>query len=238
MIAAIEMQVISKILTCDDQETIDTLMSYSPDKYFSAFRKEIQFIHDQKSNYGVMPSTFGFLAQFPEFNIVSVPEPVEYLVKQLQEYRSYLILIETFNKIKDLGEGDVSDAWKYLSSKCDEANMLIDHNPMDIAKEGEKRAEQIKEFNKQKRIPTGFAEIDKVMYGGLSTVEELVVLIARTNSGKSWICTRMMESAQKNGFPVAYYSPEMQAAFLGTRFDTWRGHFENNKLFRGNYSEE
>lgn len=238
MIAAIEMQVISKILTCDDQETIDTLMSYSPDKYFSAFRKEIQFIHDQKSNYGVMPSTFGFLAQFPEFNIVSVPEPVEYLVKQLQEYRSYLILIETFNKIKDLGEGDVSDAWKYLSSKCDEANMLTDHNPMDIAKEGEKRAEQIKEFNKQKRIPTGFAEIDKVMYGGLSTVEELVVLIARTNSGKSWICTRMMESAQKNGFPVAYYSPEMQAAFLGTRFDTWRGHFENNKLFRGNYSEE
>ena len=47
-----------------------------------------------------------------------------------------------------------------------------------------------------------------------------------------------MESAQGNGFNVAYYSPEMQSAFLATRFDTWRGHFQNSQLFRGNYTEE
>ena len=83
-----------------------------------------------------------------------------------------------------------------------------------------------------------FAEIDKLMYGGLSTVEELVVLIARTNTGKSWVCTKMMESAQKHKFPVLVYSPEMQASFLATRFDTWRGKFANSDLFRGRYSEE
>ena len=235
----IEVQVISKILTCDDdQEMLDTLMGYNPNLYFSAYLKEIQYIHDHKLNYGIIPSMFNFEAQFPDFVVVEVREPLSYLTLKLREYRRYLLLVETFNKIKDLGDGDVNEAWQYLGSQCDVANMLDATQPMDIVKDVEKRAEQIKEYSKQQRIPTGFPELDKVMYGGLSTVEELLVIIARTNSGKSWLCTRMMETAQKNGFPVAYYSPEMQAAYLGTRFDTWRGHFENNKLFKGDYSQE
>ena len=66
----------------------------------------------------------------------------------------------------------------------------------------------------------------------------MLVIIARTNSGKSWVCTKMMESAQANGFPVLFYSPEMQSCFIGARFDTWRSHFKNSDLFRGNYTEE
>lgn len=467
MIQAIEVQVISKILTSrDDPDVVDTLMSYAPDLYFSAYQKEIEFIHDQKTQYGVIPSEFNFLAQFPDFNIVSVPEPIEYLVSKLRDYRRYLLLIESFNKLKDLGDGDVNDAWKYLSTKCDEASMLEDSQPMDIVKDAQKRTEQIIEYSKQQRIPTGFPELDKLMYGGLSTVEELLVIIARTNSGKAqplwspvltptgwttmgklkvgdevvgkdndngrvikifpqgvkdyyriyfddntyteccddhlwvvkdryhrlskgedqvlttkeiresidkdysidltapiefvtdnapkevsrfrnyrdyitssaelkqsiindnfvedknvfthtfksasrntihniaqiarslgnwvkiievddsfvaimnttrtfkkivaiehagqtecqcilldneshtyitnsftvthntWVCTKMMETAQASGFPVAYYSPEMQSAYLGTRFDTWRGHYENSRLIRGDYSQE
>jgi len=239
VIQAIEVQVISKILTCDDdQETLDTLLSYSPDLYFSAYLSEITYIHNQKAEYGVIPSVFSFQAEFPDFTPVQVPEPLEFLEAKLKEYRQYLILLETFNKIKDLGDGDVKDAWRYLEMQCEKAHLTDNTDPMNIVKDVEKRADQIKEYSKQQRIPTGFAEIDRVMYGGLSTVEELVVIIARTNSGKSWICTRIMESAQSHGFPVAYYSPEMQAAYLGTRFDTWRGHFENNKLFKGDYSAE
>lgn len=239
MIQAIEVQVISKILTSTTEpEVIDSLMSYSPELYFSAYLKGIQFIHDQKTNYGVIPSEFSFLAQFPDFNIVAVPEPLEYLQAKLREYRRYILLLATFNKIKDLGDGDVNDAWAYLSAQCEQAEMLEESQPMDVIKEVEKRAEQIQEYAKQQRIPTGFPELDKAMYGGLSTVEELLVIIARLGSGKSWTCAKMLESAQRNHFPVAYYSPEMQSAYLGTRFDTWRGHFENNKLYRGDYSQE
>lgn len=238
MIQGIELQVVSKILTTDEQEVIDTLMSFKPDLYFSAYLPEIQYIHDHFDRYKVIPSLFDFQLQFSKFTVVSVPEPLEYLVVKLKEYRQYLILLETFNKIKELGDGDTKAAWQYLQLQCEKAEILNETNPTDIVKDAPERAKQIQEFNKQQRIPTGFAEIDKVMYGGLSTVEELLVIIARTSSGKSWICTRMMESAQSHGFPVAYYSPEMQAAYLGTRFDTWRGHFENNKLFRGDYSDE
>lgn len=239
MIQAIEVQVISKILTSpSDSEVVDTLMSYPPDLYFSAYIQEIEYIHNQRNTYGVIPSQFDFLAQFNEFNIVAVPEPLEYLQAKLKEYRRHLLLLATFNKIKDLGDGDVNDAWAYLSARCEEASMLEDNQPMNIVKDSDKRAKQIQEYAKQERIPTGFDELDRAMYGGLSTVEELVVIIARLGSGKSWTCAKMMESSQKHGFPVAYYSPEMQAAYLGTRFDTWRGHFENNKLYRGDYSQE
>lgn len=440
MIQAIEVQVISKIITGREKEPdiVAVLMGYSPSLYFSSYLPEIQFIHSHKQQYGVIPSEFTFLAQFPDFNIVNVIEPLEYLQTKLREYRRYLLLLSTFNKIKDLGDGDVGAAWNFLSAQCDQAAMLEDHQPMDLVKDAQKRADQIVEFNKQQRIPTGFPELDKLMYGGLSTIEELVVMVARTNSGKAqpltskvltpdgwvtmsdlkvgdtvvgrnndngkvvqifpqgvidyyrvqfddgtsvecsgehlwtvsnsttrninddfplvvttdtiaksidleyaiplcgeldfgnndvasrqaelaelegihnfwttadldraielwrslghwvirydfthcemipiktykcitsvtylgktecqcillnnqshtyitdgfnvthntWVCTKMMESAQKNGFPVAYYSPEMQAAYLGTRFDTWRGNFENNRLFRGEYSED
>jgi hypothetical protein len=47
----------------------------------------------------------------------------------------------------------------------------------------------------------------------------------------------MMEAAQRAGFAVAYYSPEMQSAYLATRFDTWRGHYQNSNLYRGQYND-
>lgn len=237
MIEGIEVQVISRILTSEDSAEIDVLMGYDL-SYYSAYLDEMTYIHNHQMKYNIIPSRFDFQLQFPDFVVVSVTEPLSYLEDKLRENKKYIILNETFNKMKSFGQGDIDEAWKYLEMQCDKASNLENQTPMNIIKDAEKRADQIVAYSKQKRIPTGFAEIDKLMYGGLSTVEELCVIIARTNSGKTWVCTRMMESAQKNGFPVAYYSPEMQSAFLGTRFDTWRGHFENSSLFLGKYSEE
>lgn len=237
MITSIELQVISRLLTTDNQEEIDTLCTFD-DSYYSVFRKHIQFILDHRQKYGDVPDVFTFQAEFPDVTLVQVFEPLEYLKTEMKKNKQHIILLETFNKLKDLGSGDVSEAWQYLAMQCDAAAKLDDVQPMDIVKDAKHRSEQIIEYSKQSRIPTGFPEIDKLMYGGLSTVEELLVILARTNTGKSWVCTKMMESAQKNGFPVLYYSPEMQAAFLATRFDTWRGHFQNSQLYRGNYTEQ
>lgn len=237
MIESIEVQVISRLITTEDPTEVDTLLGYDL-SYYSAYRTEAEYIFKHKDKYNLIPSRFDFLAQFPEFVIIPVAEPIEYLCTKLNEYKRYLILLETFNKIKDLGQGDVDDAWAYLSMQCEKADSLQDSKPMNIIKEAKKRSDQILEYNKQKRIPTGFPELDKIMYGGLSTVEELFLLVARTNAGKSWFCTRVMESAQKHGFNVAYYSPEMQASYLATRFDTWRGHFSNSSLYKGDYSAE
>lgn len=237
MITSIELQVISKILTSDNEEDVNTLLSFDP-TYYSVFRPHIEFIFDHRDKYGDVPDLFTFQSEFPDITLVQVSESMKYLTSEMRKNKQHIILLETFNKIKDLGSGDVTEAWQYISSQCERVSRLDSTEPMDIIKDAKVRADQVLEFSKQTRIPTGFLEIDKLMYGGLSTVEELLLIVARTNTGKSWVCTKMMESAQKNGFPTLYYSPEMQASFLGTRFDTWRGHFENSKLYQGKYNED
>ena len=237
MIEAIELQVISRILTSDDPVEVDQLCGFDL-QYYSVYKEHAEFILNHLQEYGETPDVFTFQAQFPDITLVRVSEPTEYLIDELKKNRQHILLIETFNKLKSLGSGDVTDAWKYLSMQCEKVSELASKDPMDIVHDAKERSDQIIEFSKQSRIPTGFDEIDKLMYGGLSTVEELVILLARTNTGKSWMCTKMMEAAQMNGFPVLYYSPEMQASYLGTRFDTWRGHFQNSQLHQGKYTPQ
>lgn len=236
-VTSIELQVISKILTTESAEELSTLCSFDP-SYYSVFKEHIEFVLDHRQRYNTVPDIFTFQAQFPDVTLVRVSEPLTYLVREIRKNKQHILLLQTFNKLKDLGSGDVSEAWQFLAAQCDRASQLDATKPLDIIKEAKQRSDQIIEYSKQTRIPTGFAEIDKLMYGGLSTVEELLLIVARTNTGKSWVCTRMMESAQRNGFPTLYYSPEMQASYLGTRFDTWRGHFQNSQLYQGKYSEQ
>ena len=236
MITSIELQVISKLLTSDSEDEIKELIQFDS-SYYSIFKPHIQFILNHFYKYNDTPDVFTFQSEFPDVTLVTVSEPLTYLCQEMRKNKQHIILIETFNKLKDLGSGDVTDAWKYLSAQCDRVNQLDSTAPLDIVKEAKKRSDEVAEYSKKARIPTGFPEIDKLMYGGLSTVEELLLILARTNTGKSWVCTKMMESAQKNGFPVLYYSPEMKASFIGTRFDTWRAHFQNSKLFQGKYDD-
>ena len=237
MLNSIELQVISKLLTSQSDSEVDRLCSYDT-SYYAVFKDHIQFILDHKDKYGDVPDVFTFQAQFEDITLVDVDEPIEYLEEGLKKNKQHILFLETFNKLTDLGSEDVSVAWEYLASQCEKAEQLSSSQPMNIVKDAAVRSDQILKFNSQSRIPTGFKELDKLMYGGLSTVEELCVIVARTNAGKSWLCTKMMESAQANGFPVLYYSPEMRSSFIGTRFDTWRGHFRNSEIFRGQYSEE
>lgn len=237
MITSIELQVISKILTTESEAEITQLCTYD-ESYYSVFKPHIKFILDHRNQHGNIPDVFTFQSEFPDCILVKVAEKIPFLVQELNKNKQHILLIETFNKLKDLGEGDVTDAWEWLSSQCDKASRLDASELLDLVKDAHKRSSQILELNKQQRIPTGFVEIDKIMYGGFSTVEELVIVLARTNTGKSWVGVKMMESAQQHGFPVLYYSPEMQGAFLGTRFDTWRGHFQNSQLYRGNYDQQ
>lgn len=237
MISSIELQVISRILTSESPNEIDTLCSYDS-SYYNIFKPHIEFILNHRAKYGNVPDAFTFQAEFPEVELVRVTEPLRFLVAEIKKNKKHILMLNMFNKLGDLGQGDISDAWKYVESECEKASSLDESQPMNIVNDAKVRAEQIVEFNKAQRIPTGFPEIDKLMYGGMSTVEELLLIVARTNTGKSWVVSKMMESAQKHGFPSLCYSPEMQAAFLGTRFDTWKGKFINSDLHRGNYSQE
>ena len=184
MITSIELQVISRILTTTDASEIDELCALD-ESYYSVFKPHIHFIYTHREQYNEIPDVFTFQTEFPEINLVQVTEPISYLLSEMRKNKKHIMLVETFNKIKDLGAGDVEDAWKYLSLQCERVAELNPNRPMDIVKDAKARSEQIIEFSKQTRIPTGFPEVDKLMYGGLSTIEELVIILARTNTGKA-----------------------------------------------------
>lgn len=237
MIQSIELQVISKILTSEDDYVVEELLKFDA-SYYSIFKPQIEFIINHREKYGKVPDRFTFQVEFPDVDLVSVDEPLEYLTQEMRLNKKAIILRETFSKIKDLGLDDVAEAWKYIGMRWEESEALNETDPMNIITDSEERAHQIQEYSKQARIPTGFPEIDEVLYGGLSTVEELCIVFARTNTGKTWVLSKMMESAQRHGFPSLYYSPEMQPCYLATRFDSWRGGFHNSDIIRGIYDEK
>ena len=238
MNASIELQVISKILTSDDEGLVNELCSFDS-SYYSVFNSHISFILNHLEQYNTVPDIFTFQAEFPDIVLVDVSrEPKEFLVSELRKNKKRILLVDTFNKLKDLGSADVSEAWDYLQQQCESADQLTDTAPMNIISQAKERAEQVQIWSKQARIPTGFAELDKLTYGGWSTIEELVSIVASTNSGKSWMAAKMLEAAHKASFPCAIYSPEMQASYFATRFDTWRAHFKNSELFQGKYTDD
>lgn len=239
MIQGIELQMISRLLTSEDQAEIDALCEYD-ESYYSVYGKQIKFILDHRSKYGTIPDVFTFQAEFVDDNItlVDVNETTKYLEEQIRKNKQYIIFLATFNKLQELMSGDVSEAWEYIERQCESAMSLDNVQPMNIIKQAEERAKIVQDASKETRIPTGFAEIDKLMYGGFSTIEDFILVVARTNTGKSWLMTKMMESAQKAGYNVAYYSPEMRAEYIGTRFDSWRAHFKNSDLYQGKYTDD
>ncbi len=237
---SIELQVISRILTSNNQQEVDALCSYDS-SFYEVYKDQIKFILSHKYdpiNNGKAPDVFTFASAFPDIQLVDVSESLEYLEAGIRQAKQLYTIQKMVRKIADLDFKDTPQMIDFISSSLENIQGLSNCNPLDIVHDSNKRKEQILKNSSQVRIPTGFPEIDKAMYGGLSTVEEFLIVLARTNSGKSWITTKFMESAQANGFPCLYYSPEMQAASLATRFDTWRKHFKNSDLFRGRYTDE
>lgn len=234
-----ELEVITRILTSQNQEEVETLIKYDAHDYYAAYTDCIEYIQRRYSETNEIPDVNEFLLQFS--NITQLPtthHSLTYLEKTLKEGRKLIILLNMFNKLGELYQGDLSDAWKYIEQQVDTVNSLQNNSMTDLFADAPKRAQQLREYSRQQRIPTGFEQIDKALYGGLSTVEELAILVARTNTGKSWICIKILNSAHDAGFPTAYYSPEMQACFVGGRYDTVSKHFKNSELIRGQYSEE
>lgn len=183
-VTSIELQVISRILTSQSDFEIDRLCEYDT-SYYEVYKQPIEFIINHKLKYGNVPDVFTFQAKFPDIPIVDVRESTEYLRTEMCKHRRLILLREAFNKIKDLGADDVDSCWQYLENQCEVAASLDTSRPMDLVSDAMDRAEQVLQYSQQKRIPTGFAEIDKCMYGGLSTVEELCIVIARTGTGKA-----------------------------------------------------
>lgn len=183
-----------------------------------------------------MPDKETFLTQFKHFDLVEVNESDKYLIETLNEEYLYSRMVPFVHKIADLAKVDSREAVEYAKTEIEKISKIsvvfkigydIVKNAMDRQKDFEER------LNKEGLlgIPTGIEELDKITHGWLS--EDLIVIVGRTNEGKSWLLLFFLIVAWLHGNKVLLYSGEMSNTVVGYRFDTIHGHFSNGALMQG-----
>lgn len=230
----IQLQVLNAILDRKDSTFIS--LNNITEEFFSDYKQEFEFINNHIQKYGVCPDKETFLTSFPNFDLIKVDEPNDYLVDELFDDRNKRALARVFNKIRSLiNENKTDEAMKVYSSSADLILKAKHMNSIDILADTsryDKYVDKINNFD-DFYVSTGFKELDKVI-GGWDRQEELATIIARSNVGKSWILLKTAVAAAEQGLNVGLYSGEMSDTLVGYRADTLISHLSNKALIHGN----
>ncbi len=237
MIASV--QIISKILaTKDFSIVVDNLLT---EKHFTPYESEIGFIKDHYEKYGNVPDELTFIEKFPEFQLQEVTESDNFLVYKAKENDLFDRARPIIQRAAELMETDANDAVELLRSALDtELVADVDIHDEGVVETVDQRVDDSKNINQNQAdwfIPTGFKEIDEDI-SGLQRGNELLVLYARTNHGKSWILEKICTFISEIGFRVGLFNPEMSTKDIGYRFDSLHGHLSNNAVRLGRFTDE
>lgn len=229
----ISIQILSKILATKDYSII--LDNELTEAHFVGYEDEFSFIKSHYEEYGNVPDSATFLSKFPQFELVEVMESDKYLINTVNEEYLYYKTVPVIQKMAELLKADSNEAAEYLISQLPNLQPVYQTTGVDIVSQANKRLEALKDkLNNRDNwfFTTGFPELDDIT-GGLQRGEELCVLFARINQGKSWILEKMATHIWQIGFNVGYISPEMTDNSIGYRFDTLYNNFSNKSLTWG-----
>lgn len=232
----IQLQFLNKILNTGDSSLI-TLNNLNED-FFSDYVGEFRFIKAHIQEYGNVPDKATFLNSFPDFNLIEVNEPTNYLVDALFEDKNRRLLTSTLNKMRDyLINDDTEKAMEIYNKSFDEVIKAKHLDSVDLFEDTsryDRYVEKTTDFTKH-YVKTGFPELDEVI-GGWDRKEELATIVARPGIGKSWILLKTAIAAATAGLKVGIYSGEMSEDKVGFRADTLISHISNTKILHGNES--
>ena len=228
----IQLQVLSKIIQSGNNEIVeDNLLDES---YFPGYEEEFNFIQNHVKEYGNVPDKATFLDKF-DIELVEVTETDRYLVSALREENTYYRAVPILQKSAELLKGDANDAVEYLLNAIKQIQPNYDLGGTNIIADAQERYDQYierKDHQEEWYFTSGFQELDEIIHG-IQREEELFVIFARTNQGKSWILEKICTHVWNLGFNVGYISPEMSASSVGYRFDTLFKNFSNKALMWG-----
>lgn len=227
--------VLNKVLNSKDMSLIT--VNNLTEKYFFNYKAEFLFILNHYQQYKVVPDKIVFLQSFPDFDLQEVNEPDSYLLESLYKDYNTSYLATRFNTIKKLLENNKTDeAVKYFMDSTENIQTGSAISCTDILHNTEERysayLERTNDYSKF-YITTGFEELDRIL-GGWDRQEEYGLVVARTNTGKSFVAIKMAVAAARQGLKVGYYSGEMSSRKVGYRADTLLGNISNGALIHGN----
>ena len=229
----VSLQIISKILATKDSSILeDNLLTRD---FFVGYENEYDFLVQHEKEYGAVPDKATFLSKFPDVELVEVTESDKYLVDTIREEYLYYKSVPVVQKIAELLKTDSNAAAEYMIHAVKELQPTYRLGGTDIISQAEERYKQFidrKENQDEWFFTTGFEELDDLIHG-IQREEELFVIFARTNQGKSWVLEKICTHIWEIGFNVGYISPEMGANSVGYRFDTLHQNFSNRGLMWG-----
>ena len=229
----VALQIISKCLLTQDLSIIENNL-LSKD-YFVGYEEEYEFLLQHKKDYGNVPDKATFLSKFPEIDLVEVTESDRYLVDTVREEYLYYKSVPVIQKAAELLKSDSNAAAEYMINALKDLQPNYRLGGIDIIADAENRYTQYlerKEHQQDWFFTCGFEELDDLIHG-IQREEELLVIFARTNQGKSWVLEKMCTHVWQIGYNVGYISPEMGASSIGYRFDTLYKNFSNKGLMWG-----
>ena len=229
----IQVQCLNKILDSKDYSFIEDNMLAKEE--FVGYEKEFEYIDNHYKQYGNIPDKVSFLSQFPDFDLVEVQESDRYLVETLREENLFSKLVPVLQETVNLSQKDSNEAVRYMYQAMKDLEPNYRLGGTDIVANAEDRYNQFierKEHQDTWFFTSGFEELDDLIHG-IQREEELFVIVARTNQGKSWVIGKICTHIWQLGFNVGFISPEMGAMSVGYRFDTLYKNFSNKALMWG-----
>lgn len=232
----IQEQVLNYILNTKDSSLI--ILNRLDDSFFPNYKNEWNYIVNHFNTYGVIPDKESFLNSFPDFDLINVNEPLQYLVDELYKEHQSNQLASTFNKVrKMLLDNKIEDAVDLYKKAYEDLAVGVPLTSVDILKDTSRYdayVERLTSFDKY-YVRTGLPELDSII-GGWDREEELATIVARTNVGKSWLLLKFAVAAAEQGLNVGVYSGEMSERKVGYRIDTLIQHISNGALIHGSSS--
>lgn len=232
----VALQIISQVLQTQDISIIED--NQLTEDYFPEYKEEYEFIVNHYKKYGNIPDIPTFISNFQDFEVVDVNESEQYLINAIREENLYSRTVPIVQNVAKLMKTDSNSAVEYLMSAIKELQPNYDLGGVDIIQQAMKRYDAyIDRRDNQDNwfFTTGFPELDDITHG-IQRGEELVLIFARTNQGKSWVLEKICTHIWEIGFNVGYISPEMGELSVGYRFDTLHKNFSNRDLMWGNDS--
>lgn len=231
----VEIQIINKILG-DRSIDILTRNGITADQ-FLVERDKLDFILNHRRQYGQVPDVVTFLSNFEDFELFDVDESAEYLVAKLREAQAFAKVVPILKEASDKVREDALDGIVFIKNEIDNLIRSITGERgqgYDIIANANDRLEEYRrraEMRGLLGIPTGISKLDEILHGWLN--EDMVLMYARTNEGKSWLLLYFLVAAWLAGKRVGMYSGEMGNFLVGFRFDTIHKNFNNMGLMSG-----
>ena len=142
----IQEQVLNKIIQEKDASII-TLNNLT-DAYFSDYKDEFWFIKNHLTKYSVIPDMETFLAAFPDFQVITVNEPVSYLLEELMKDKNKRFLAENYTKVRQLiMENKVDEALQILKEASEESASFVSLQCVDILKDTSRYDAYVEKIN-------------------------------------------------------------------------------------------